>query len=385
MATVIAPPAAARADIVVTLFSGSVEDMVRRGFSEDRLATTLNGHPGVERLLICDPLRSVAGRAMAVARGRRTAPPALRPGSGTHMPLRLRRSDPVHPARMVARYEAGMRRAAQRLGMERPAIITGHPLVAGFGSFAWARSVTYYAWDDWTASLPHQRWWPAIDEAHQRLRDTGRRVCAVSEAALRSVAPTGPHAVIPNGVDPAEWATLAPAPDWFLGRSAPRLLYVGGLDGRVDRDQLLAVAEAFPEGSLTLVGPLLDPEHFAPLQRLANVEFRPLIPRAEAARLMGAADVCLVPHVRNDLTVAMSPLKLYEYLSAGRPVASVDLPPIRAVEGRVALAPAGGDLVPAVEQALAMGPASESERLAFVADNSWNRRFDALLEIALAD
>jgi teichuronic acid biosynthesis glycosyltransferase TuaH len=381
MATVIAPPAAACADVVVSLFSGSVEDMVRRGFSEDRLAIALNSRSDIERLLICDPMRSFAGRF----RGRRQPALAVRPGSGIHMPLRLRRSDPVRPARMVARYEASMRGAARRLGMERPAVITAHPLVAGFGSFQWARSVTYYAWDDWTASIPHRRWWPAFDESHRRLRDTGRRVCAVSDAALQSIAPTGPHAVIPNGVDPAEWATLAPAPDWFLAKPGPRLLYVGGLDGRVDRDQLLAVAEAFPHGSLTLVGPLLDPAHFERLKGIPNVEFRPLLPRSEAARLMGAADACLVPHVHNDLTVAMSPLKLYEYMAAGRPVAAVDLPPIRAVEGRVALAPAGGDFVTAVERALAIGPAGEDERLAFVEENSWTRRFDALLELALAD
>lgn len=54
------------------------------------------------------------------------------------------------------------------------------------------------------------------------------------------------------------------------------------------------------------------------------------------------------PACRQRLTEAMSPLKLYEYLAGGRPVAAVDLPPIAAVDGRVALAPAGGELAPAV-------------------------------------
>jgi teichuronic acid biosynthesis glycosyltransferase TuaH len=385
VSTLIAPPATARADVVVTLFSGSVADLARRGFSEDRLPIWLNADRTVGRLLVCDPPRSVAGRVLRLVRGGRQPPLAVRPGSGIHAPLRLRRSDPVRPARMVARYEAGMRRAAGRLGMESPAVITAHPLVAGFGSFEWARSVTYYAWDDWTASVPHQRWWPAFDEAHQRLRDTGRRVCAVSDAALRSIAPSGPHAVIPNGIEPSEWSTLQPAPEWFAAKPSPRLLYVGSLEGRIDCEQLRAVAEAFPQGSLTLVGPLLDPVHFETLQGLPNIEVRSAVPRTEVARLMRAADVCLIPHVRNDLTVAMSPLKLYEYLAAGRPVAAVDLPPIRAVGGRVALAPAGGNFVPAVERALAMGPASEAERLAFIDENSWTRRFNALLGLALAD
>jgi glycosyltransferase involved in cell wall biosynthesis len=179
--------------------------------------------------------------------------------------------------------------------------------------------------------------------------------------------------------------SLGDAPDWFTAKPGPRMLYVGGLDSRVDRDQLRAAADAFPDGSLTIVGPLLDPDHFAPLQGLPNVEFRPLLPRSVIPGLMHAADVCLIPHVLNDLTVAMSPMKLFEYLAAGRPVASVDLPPIRAVEGRVVLVAPGADFVPAVRRALEIGPADEAERRVFVERNSWNRRFDELLELALTD
>jgi glycosyltransferase involved in cell wall biosynthesis len=385
MTAVAAPPAGATADVALALFSASWSDIDRRGFPEDRLAIALNGHPDVRRLLIVDPLRSVLGRVPAMLRGSTEPPIAIRPGGAVRTPLRLRRSDPVAPDRMVRRHESGMRRAAERLGMERPAVITTHPLIAGFGEFSWARSVTYYAWDDWLASVPHERWWPAYDEAHRRLRETGRRVVAVSDAALKSVAPTGPHAVISNGVEPSEWLELGPAPDWFTAKPGPRMLYIGSLDSRVDLAQARAVATAYPQGSLTFVGPMLDAAHFEALRDLPNVDVRPGLPRTAVPGLVAAADVCVIPHVRNDLTEAMSPLKLYEYLAAGRPVAAVDLPPIRAVDGRVALAPTGGDFVPAVERALALGPAGEAERLAFVAANGWSSRFDELLSLALED
>ena len=135
-----------------------------------------------------------------------------------------------------------------------------------------------------------------------------------------------------------------------------------------------------------LVGPLQDEAHFAAVREHPNVVIRAgLAPRPEVVRLIGAAEACLIPHVGNRLTEAMSPLKLYEYLAGGRPVAAVDLPPIAAVEGRVVLAPAGGELAPAVAQALALGPAPEAERLQFVARHAWSRRFDELIGIALAE
>ena len=153
---------------------------------EDRLAAALAGHPGIGQLLVCDPYRSVAGRAASALRRRPRAP---FPESATHQlhrPLRLRRSDPVDPARAIARYEAGMRRAAARLGMERPAVITANPLLAGFGRFDWAGPVTYFGWDDWTASRPHERWWPAYEAVKEaRVGRKARRGVPPNDKAHR--------------------------------------------------------------------------------------------------------------------------------------------------------------------------------------------------------
>lgn len=163
------------------------------------------------------------------------------------------------------------------------------------------------------------------------------------------------------------------------------MLYVGTLDTRLDVDQVREVARSYERGSVSLVGPVRES---GPLDSLAgdpNVHVFPPVDRTELPGLVAAADVCLVPHVRTPLTEAMSPLKLYEYLAAGRPVAAVDLPPILGVSDRVALVTAGSSFVPAVEQALALGPASEDERLAFILENDWNGRFERILEVALAD
>ena len=158
---------------------------------------------------------------------------------------------------------------------------------------------------------------------------------------------------------------------------------MGSLDHRVDVDQVRRLAAALPGGSVTLVGELIEPDHYAPLAALPNVEIHPRVARRELTGLVAAADACLIPHVRNAMTEAMSPLKLYEYLAGGRPVAAVDLPGIAGVDPRVQLVEPGADLEPAVQRALATGPASEAERRRFVAANAWERRFDRILELVL--
>jgi teichuronic acid biosynthesis glycosyltransferase TuaH len=374
-------------DVIFVLYSRSWAAAVAEGlsFSEARLAANLQDHPRVGRLLLVNPYRSVAAKIWRSLRPRYPEPPP-RERVHVHEPLRARRGDPVDPRRTTARYEASMRRAAGKLRLERPAVITANPFLAGFGVFDWAGPVTFYAWDDWTSDFKRPYLVPGFNASFAEVRDKRRRVCAVTEAVLERIGPTGPHAVIPNGIEPAEWRDLVEPPDWFASLPRPRLLYVGSLDNRVDVEQLEEVAAAYPDGSILLVGPLQDEAHFAAVTERPNVVIRAgLAPRPDVIRLIGAAEACLVPHVGNRLTEAMSPLKLYEYLAGGRPVAAVDLPPIRAVEGRVALAPAGGRLAPAVAQALALGPAPETERLEFLARNAWSRRFDELIAIALAE
>ncbi len=374
-------------DVILVLYSRSWAAAVAEGasFSEARLAAALPDHPGVDRVLLMTPYRSLLSKAWRSLRPLYPDPPS-RERVHLHEPLRLRRTDPANARRTVRRYEASMRRAARGLGLERPPVITANPLLAGFGEFDWAGPVTFYAWDDWTSDYNRPHLVPAFNESFAKIRAKRRRVCAVTEAVLDRIGPTGPHAVIPNGIQPSEWRDIGAPPAWFAKLPRPRLLYVGSLQSRVDVEQLGEVAKAYPDGSVVLVGPLQDEVHFADVGRLPNVVIRAgLAPRPEVVRLIGAAEACLIPHVGNRLTEAMSPLKLYEYLAGGRPVAAVDLPPIAAVDGRVALAPVGGEFAPAVARALALGPATEAERLKFVARHAWSSRFDQLLAIALAE
>ena len=185
---------------------------------------------------------------------------------------------------------------------------------------------------------------------------------------------------MPNAVDPGEWSLPPSPPAWFEALPGPRLLYVGSLESRIDVAAVARAARALPDASFALVGPMLDPPLFEELRRLANVTIRPAVGRTEVVALVAAADACLIPHVRNRLTEAMSPLKLYEYLAGGAPVAALDLPPIRDISRRVAIR---DDLAEAVEAALALGRAPEEERRRFAADNSWTSRQGRIVEIAL--
>lgn len=380
----------AQRDVAYVFSSVTWEAAQRRGMaaSEDRLVETLLEHQAVDRLLVCEPFRSAPIRLARRALGRGGVPFPASPRAALCSPVRLRRRDPTDLAaleRTCAAYERRMRRDALALGMERPALIVGHPLLAGLGRFDWAGPVTFYAIDDWTSYPRNEAWWPAYHASFERLREHGRRVAAVSAEIIERIAPTGPTLVVPNGIDPGEWLAPGRPPAWFAAQRGPRALYVGSLDRRLDIELIVAAAHAVPHGSVTLVGPVLDEAHLAPLRHVTNVVIRPPVGRAEVVALIAAADVCLIPHARTPLTEGMSPLKLYEYLAGGRPVAATGLPPIvRVAHPRVVhCSDESAAFTAAVRRALAIGPAAADERLRFVRDNTWRRRHEPLVALAL--
>ena len=380
------------ADVIFTYSYVSWQAAAARGWfmPEDRLARALVDHERVGRLLVADLMRSLPAKLArdAVARVRGGAYPF--PSSERVRlvsPVRVRREYPtsISPVeRACARYERVLRREAQAMGMRRPAVITANPLLAGFGRFEWAGPVTFFATDDWLAYPPHERWWPAYEESFRLVRERERRVCAVTPAALERIDPTGPALVVPNGLDPTEWEGPAGEPPaWAREARRPLLLYVGSLDSRLDIPALGALAAALPDAEIALVGPLLDEQHLAPLAAHPNVSIHPPVGRAEVTALVRSADVGLIPHASSELTRAMSPLKLYEYLAGGLPVVAADLGPVRGVSDTVTLVPPGCGYAKAAKAALRRGRSAQDERFAFIAANSWRTRQDALLELAL--
>lgn len=378
----------ARHDVVFTFACETWADAHDRQWfmSGDRLALSLMNDPRVGRLVVANPYRSTPVWWARVAAGQRATPFPDGGGRALCEPRRVRRHDPTSVRsleRCYHAYDRALERAAADLGADRPAVITTNPFVAAFAPLRWAGRVTLYAWDDW-ASMPTRRGWrPAYEQAYARVRRSGRSVVAVSQAILDRIGPTGSTAVVPNGIEPAEWRSPPIAPTWFANLPPPRILYIGALGERLDIEAVVEVASRFAHGTVVLLGPQADPSALVPLRGLPNVRIQPAVGRSEVVGLVHAADVCVMPHRRTPLTEAMSPLKIYEYLAGGRPVVATDLPPVRRVDPRIVRVPVGGSFAAGVAEALASGPLTEPERVAFIEANSWHRRHEAILAVAL--
>jgi glycosyltransferase involved in cell wall biosynthesis len=132
--------------------------------------------------------------------------------------------------------------------------------------------------------------------------------------------------IVPNGVS-AAWTEREPGPIPEELRNLPRpwIGFMGAIFTYLDFDLLVATARAFPGGSLILVGPVQDETGAARLRREPNVVLLGRRPQERIPDYLAAFDVCLSPFRAGDVRRAVNPLKVYEYLAAGRPVVSTPL------------------------------------------------------------
>jgi glycosyltransferase involved in cell wall biosynthesis len=157
----------------------------------------------------------------------------------------------------------------------------------------------------------------------------------------------------------------------------PRFGFYGLVAEWVDLESMARIAERWPHGSVVIIGEHNNANRagMERLRALPNVHFLGRKPYAELPAYCKAFDVALLPFVKNELTDNANPLKLREYLAAGLPVVSTDIPEAAALgDHGVYLADGPDAFVAAAAQALAAGAGPDPARSAVMARESWDAK-----------
>jgi glycosyltransferase involved in cell wall biosynthesis len=150
--------------------------------------------------------------------------------------------------------------------------------------------------------------------------------------------------VTPNGVDLERFDSLPPTPELARQKldfpSAPTVMCTGHLYAGRGADLFLALAKEIPHAHFVWVGGKPeDVEMWKSRAESDNVTFTGFIPNQDLPLYQSAADMLLMPYSRSimgssgkaDSASVASPMKMFEYMAAGRAIVSADLPVIREV------------------------------------------------------
>jgi glycosyltransferase involved in cell wall biosynthesis len=369
------------------------------------IARGLSALPELRRLLVVSTPHSLAMNATRALRGRlsgsadprttlrRFAVREVSPGVSTLEQTRL------VPPGMMRRVDSGsadratrraIARACATLGMRDWILWVADPLMAQhIGQTGEALSV-FDAIDDWTVHPQMEAVRPWAEAGYQAVRERADVVFTVSKA-LRERLGKGRADVhwVPNGVNAERFDVAGDTPRDLADHDGPILGYVGVIQERLDVELVSALARALPHALIVLVGPVCAPRHVEPLNALPNVLLLGERSATQVPAYISAFDVCLMPHVDDALTRSMDPLKIYEYLAAGKPIVASGVSEMDVPSDLVSRCTARDEFIANVaafleERATADEDPRSLPRKQFARSRSWDSRLDEMLGIVRA-
>ncbi len=220
-------------------------------------------------------------------------------------------------------------------------------------------------------------------EAEEAIIRDAELVIVTSSWLEQEIAPNARATAMIRNAGEYDFFSVAPEEVFRDPRGRQVIGYYGAIAEWFDLDLVRAVARAHPQALVLLVGNDTAGAAAA-LANSPNVEFTGEVPYARLPYYLYGFDVALLPFQVIPLTLATNPVKVYEYLAAGKPVVAVDLPEMVQFEGLVTVAEAAG-FADAVGDLLGNpeDPAHAAARRAFAAGQTWDHRA-ASLDHALA-
>ncbi len=264
---------------------------------------------------------------------------------------------------------------------------------------AWGAEAVY-TWVPQAALLALWQGLPLLMELHDRPSGTfgpwlyrhiawhkGKKRLLFITRALREVLqreqgmrlPDAQCRIAPDGVDLERYAKLPSPAEARAQLSLPEGLtagYTGHLYPGRGMDLLLSLAQRFPQVNFLWVGG--RPDDVAAWRArtaelgLPNVHLAGFVPNQRIPLYQAAAEILLMPYEQvitgssgGNTAEVCSPMKMFEYMAAGRAILSSDLPVLREVLGErnAVLCPPPPGGAPAWETALARLVADEALRL----------------------
>ncbi len=241
----------------------------------------------------------------------------------------------------------------------------------------------YYCVDDMSSfkGVPKQ----LIKELDEKLTRKADVVFTVSEELYRAKKKINTNTFYsPHGVDfelfnkaltetvelPADMVGIQPPVIGFYGLISPDW---------IDYGLVQIMAKAKPEWSFVFIGKI-DGHSKIPCN--PNIHYLDVKPYEELYKYSTFFDVAILPFNINSLTIHSHPLKILEYLAAGRPVVSVKIPEARKYEDVIKIARNREDFIVKIEEALAENSKDlVSKRVEFAGQTSWEKRFNAVQTI----
>ena len=273
-----------------------------------------------------------------------------------------------------------VRALLDNFNMSEAVVVTTVPNASEYPKLLEGRKVIYYCVDDFSL-------WPGLDadvvrEMESRLIEKATSIITVSDTLFQRLSTSGkPTHLLTHGVDLALFSTIAESELSILDKiPKPRAGFFGLIDGRMDWHLVVSIAQRMPHVSFVFAGPV--DASAGDLPEVPNIHFIGRVNYENLPSLIAGLECLLLPYRTGELSEAISPLKLKEYLSTGKLVVSSPIAEARKWAGVLHIASTLDQWVEALTlEDRSVGVSHRVLMQSRLAEESWEQKAATFLEM----
>jgi glycosyltransferase involved in cell wall biosynthesis len=272
------------------------------------------------------------------------------------------------------------------LGMKDVQLWTFMPTMVDLTGKLKETKLIYYCVDEWSEFSFIDK--ESIIDMERRLIEKSDLVLTTADKLYEDKKKYNPNThLIRHGVDFDFFSrSLEPEtsePDDIKNLPHPRIGFYGLIHEWIDLKLIEHLAKKHPDWSLVMIGKVSTETSF--VKKYKNVHFLGQKPYDSLPGYCKGFDVGLIPFVINKLTLNVNPIKLREYLAAGLPTVSTNLPEITDYKEVVHIADDYEAFDQAVQKALEeRSPGWIKKRQDAVQEETWEARVEQISQLVEA-
>jgi teichuronic acid biosynthesis glycosyltransferase TuaH len=172
--------------------------------------------------------------------------------------------------------------------------------------------------------------------------------------------------------------------DQLLEFRKPIIGYFGNIEKRIDYELMRAVAKENEDKTFVFAGPI--EKHWVPdfFFSIPNVHFLGRIPYDKMPNVVKGFDIAIIPFRKYEHSATVFPMKLFEYLGAGKPVIATDFNPDlkKFTDDLVAYCSNVNEFSAAINKALSNdNDFLRKERIKLASQHTWESKAAAIEEL----
>jgi teichuronic acid biosynthesis glycosyltransferase TuaH len=164
----------------------------------------------------------------------------------------------------------------------------------------------------------------------------------------------------------------------------PIIGYFGSIEKRIDYKMMIEVIQMNVDKSFVFAGPVSKEWLPDAIYSFPNVHFIGRIPYAEMPSVVKSFDVAIIPFRKYEDSATVFPMKLFEYLGAGKPVVATDFnPDLKNFTGSmVPYCSNANEFSMAIQEALLNnGESLQRERISLASEHTWENRANTIEQL----